>query len=308
MRTFFSKLLAFLFLYFIVDYGIGFLLSTVYADIEKGDIGRNNYITNNLTDKDILIFGSSRAIHHYDPDIIGDSLSMTCYNCGDDGMGIILNYARLQAILSRYTPKLIIYDIEPGFDIERNDNLRYLGKLKPYYPKYNLQPIFNSVSDREQYKMLSQLYRYNSQLFDILIQRLSSSTLTARDYKYAPLDKTMDYEPEPIPFSPYEVDSLKVKYLKSFIKECNKKGVTLFLTISPKYKNTTELDLNPIIGENNLNVRVISHYADSAFNFRKQLFVDQNHLNKNGAIIYSNCIASEIIKDLSMNYRTAERR
>ena len=39
---------------------------------------------------DVLIMGSSRAHHHYVPEIISDSLGLSCYNTGKDGNGIIL--------------------------------------------------------------------------------------------------------------------------------------------------------------------------------------------------------------------------
>ena len=39
-----------------------------------------------------------------------DSLHMTCYNCGNDGSGIVLSYGRLLMVKERKTPKIIIQD------------------------------------------------------------------------------------------------------------------------------------------------------------------------------------------------------
>ena len=69
----------------------------VVKNIEVGGRGRDNYICDKSVD-DILIFGSSRAVHHYNSSMIEDSLGMSCYNCGDDGNGIILSYGRLSMI------------------------------------------------------------------------------------------------------------------------------------------------------------------------------------------------------------------
>ena len=61
---------------------------------------------------DVVVFGASRAYRHYVPDIIEDSLKMSCYNTGNYGHTILYSYATLKVILKRYTPKLIILDVE----------------------------------------------------------------------------------------------------------------------------------------------------------------------------------------------------
>lgn len=69
----------------------------------------------------------------------------------------------------RYHPKLIIYDVEPAFDINvyRPDhgNRRYLNMLKPYYKHYGVAGIFKDISLEEWLKVHSGMIRYNSKLF-----------------------------------------------------------------------------------------------------------------------------------------------
>ncbi len=133
-----------------------------------GDNRRNNVICNEVND-DILIFGSSHALHHYNPIIITDSLGMSCYNCGQDGNGSILNYGIYQLIIQRYHPKVLIYDIMPSFDLlAGEDNHKYLGNLRPYYNRKGIPEIFESVDDTEKYKMRSQMYRYNAKFVQIV--------------------------------------------------------------------------------------------------------------------------------------------
>lgn len=296
MKLFFVKLLVFLTLFAAVDWLVGKSLQWINDGTIKGDIGRNNYIMNDLNNRDVLIFGSSRAIHHYSPQIIGDSLNMSCYNCGEDGMGIILSYSRLKAILSRYKPRVIIYDVEPAYDYELNDNEKYLGKLKPFYPKYGSDRTFDEVSPVEKYKMFSSMYRYNSQPIDLIIQRISSSPQTGEDYTYAPLKKTMNYEPAISPLHLGERDALKCKYLRSFMQDCNDNNIKLYVAISPRYKNTTEFkEIDSLCLA--MNVPILNHYTDSMFNSRKDYFADQAHLNEAGATAYSKIISREIKQD-----------
>lgn len=122
-----------------------FLFSRINKISDRGDTARNEYIANKVT-APVLIFGSSRAIHHYDPRIFKDSLEVDCYNCGQDGMGIVLFYGRYKMITQRYIPKLIIYDALAGFDIAENDNYGYLTWLKPYYQNAGIDSIFGKLN------------------------------------------------------------------------------------------------------------------------------------------------------------------
>ena len=82
--------------------------------------------------EDVILMGSSRASHHYVTQIITDSLGLICFNAGQDGNGIIMQYGRWKMISERYAPKVLIYDITPVFDLMENDNMTYIDHLKPF--------------------------------------------------------------------------------------------------------------------------------------------------------------------------------
>ena len=104
MKKFISKVGLFFLLIAIVDIVFGYTMGAITKRIDIGGAGRNNYICDKMTD-DVLIFGSSRAEHHYNAQMISDSLGVSCYNAGEGGCGIILAYGRLLMILERCTPK-----------------------------------------------------------------------------------------------------------------------------------------------------------------------------------------------------------
>lgn len=261
----------------------------------KGDYGRNNYICKE-TYQDILIFGSSRAIHHYNTGIISDKLGLSCYNCGEDGMGIICSYGRFSLIKQRYQPKIVIYDIEVAYDILKDDNTRYLGFLRPYYDEKGIDSIFDKVSHTERYKMMSYLYRYNSRWLDMLAQFRSKSNAYAKDYKYAPLKGIMNYEPSKYKFSSTEdCDSLKLYYLEKFILDCQTQKTKIVFVISPVYGEKENHLLEPFVDIcTKHNIPILDHFADIRFVNKKELFSDKMHLNETGATLFSEVIASEI--------------
>ena len=163
MKKFLFKILLLSIIIFVTDKSIGCIFKFLQHHSKGGDTGTMEYIANNMNE-DILIFGSSRAIHHYDPRIIADSLLESCYNCGRDGNGIIFSYGMYQLFKDRYTPKVIIYDIMDEYDLLKNDNEKYLDWLRYYYNKSEIDSIFITVNSNEKYKMISQMRRYNPKI------------------------------------------------------------------------------------------------------------------------------------------------
>ena len=161
MKKFLINIICFCILIFVVDRSVGFCLDYLRGNAKGGATKLLHYIANESTD-DVVIFGSSRANHHYVPQIIEDSLGMTCFNMGQDGNGIVLMYGRYQMLLERYNPKLIIYDV-CLFDYSANyDNLRYLDRLKNFYDRDCIRDEFMELAGwKEQIKMISKMYRNN---------------------------------------------------------------------------------------------------------------------------------------------------
>ena len=135
MKRFLLKVVLFFIMLAAVDAAIGFALRHMEQNAKGGFTFRDNFICDQM-ETDILISGSSRCIRHYNPQIIMDSLGLSCYNSGQMGNGIILNYGRLRMISERKKPSIVIYDLHPPFDLLRGeDNHRYLTWLKSHYER-----------------------------------------------------------------------------------------------------------------------------------------------------------------------------
>ena len=191
MKRFLLKVSIFFALIFIIDRVFGSVLSYMSEKTRGGYTEHFRYITNK-TNEDVLIFGSSRAVHHYNPEIITDSLGLSCYNCGQDGNGIILFYGWWKIISERYHPKYIIYDITNGYDLlVGEDNHKYLGWLKESYDNEEVKKIFADIDSTERYKMMSMLYRYNSKWHQIMADYLHP-VYEFKDKGYLPLKGNID--------------------------------------------------------------------------------------------------------------------
>ena len=252
---------------------------------------------------DIIIMGSSRAHHHYFPQIIEDSLGMSCYNAGHDGNGIILMYGIYQMIVNRYQPKLIIYDVETAFDLFEykpdNNCTRYLVAQKPYYNQPGIAQIFKDVAQEEYYKTYSGLCRYNSVSIPLAIDYATTRTIDTKGY--SPLSGEMTKEPEKKEKKEKteapKIDQLKLNYMRKFIIDVTEREIPLLVVVSPKYGAENSNVLQPIkeICET-YNVPFLDYYADSEFMMHKEWFKEPMHLNDEGARVFS-CIIVNNIKE-----------
>lgn len=298
MKKYLVKLASFCVFVIIIDFFIGLGFTYMRVHTKGGDTGLANYIHEELKDE-VLFFGSSRCFHHYDPNIISDSLEMSCYNCGMDGMGILYFYQRFKLITERYSPKLIVYDIHPKFDLLVNEpDNKYLGGMRAFYNHQSIRHVFEDVDSYEPYKMMSNAYRYNSKLLPYFSDMVAPSK--SSDKGYRPKDKVMKYEPSITSVeTPYNVDSLKIKYFELLIKECQEKGIQLVLATSPIYKGyrSSKYDIAMSLA-NKHNIPYLLHVNEETISRNKIYFYDSSHMNRKGATEYSKMIAHELKKIL----------
>lgn len=298
MKRFVIRLIVFLIIMFILDRGFGFTMAYLQNHAKGGYIGHHNYILNN-SNEDVLIFGSSRAIHHYNPQVLMDSIGMSCYNCGQDGNGIVLFYGWWQLMKNRHQPKMIIYDVNPSFDLLKGeDNSKYLGWLRSEYDNEDVKHIFNDIDDSEKYKMLSMMYRYNSKFLQVVTDYLHP-LFNISSNGYLPLKGKMDKmkikkankEDKPA----VEFDTLKLSYMDAFIKDTKERGIKLVFVASPIWYGKNDNQFIPI--ESLCIKHGIQFYNfsnDTVFMHCDKMFKDGNHLNAYGADIFTQFLCNQL--------------
>lgn len=294
-KTFFVKLLIFAILFVVADQlcGLGFR----YLNSTAGDkFAREEYIRHKM-DAEVVLLGSSRCAHHYVPRILQDSLGLTVYNCGQRGNGIIYEYGRLSTILKRYTPKILIVDFVQGYDIEVNDNNRYLDFLKCDYGKNAVvDSIFWNCDKFSKYKMLFQSYRYNSTICDLMLNILLKNRGRFDSYGFSALH---GFKKENVEFEyfdkHFEIDSLKLYYIKRLAMEKNN-GMDIIFTMSPSFAGEN-------IGFSNLIKSIADEYNIPFLNFNytegisgngEMYSNDGSHLNEEGAIQFTSILAGDL--------------
>ncbi len=289
---FVAKTLVLVVLVAVLDFGLGNVLRHYYFTQQSGLQYRTTYSLNSTTAQ-VLVFGSSRANHHYYPQEFETQLHQTYYNVGRDGSFIHYHYAVLQAVLKRYTPKVIILDITRNtFEYEPSHYDR-LSSLLPYYQSHpELRDIIALKSEYEQLKLQSNIYPYNSSLFTIAVGNTNFNKKRKEDIKgYVPLTKQWA---APLSIdtatTPYAMDSIKIKLYKAFITNCTTANVKLYVVCSPYFVQYNTPDCSITLAQQiaqQHNVPFFNYANDTTFTHHNNLFADPTHLNNDGAIIFS---------------------
>lgn len=293
-------------LVFVLDFLAGSGLEWMYDNQQRGNLHRIIYGLEESR-ADLMIFGSSSANHHFVPEIIGTGLQMTVYNQGRDSMEILYATAILYGILRRHSPKVVILNLTPS-ELSAVDNHDKLSVLLPYYRKHpEMRRIIGLRSRFEPVKMLSRVYPYNSTaltLFAGLVGKRSSRPQTG----YVPLFKTMHvpkkvwktFKEEPV------LDPYRVEALESFIVSCQKNNVALFVVFSPWLHARTDTTATIAMATrlcSRYGIPVYNHILDPEFLGRTDLFVDEGHLNHQGASKFSRIMVKRMGSHLEKSGR-----
>ena len=302
MKKFLINIAIFFAIIAIVDFSLGKAFYWLQSTKARGRTQTEYYICNELN-ADILVMGSSRASHHYLVQLITDSLGMTCFNGGQDGNGIVMQYGRWKMVSKHHLPKVIIYDIEPAFDLVVNDNSRYIDRLKPYTGDADVKEFVAGLYPLERYKVISQMYRYNYKFIEIASDCVRPSNANSgyqpnyNHIRQELINKERNFEKSTIG----RIDEVKMSCLSNLIDEAQSKGVQVVLVSSPYWKGYNDSDLSAIkmLAEEK-NVPFID-YADSEIRNNSDWFADTMHLNDEGACAFSKDLCSKLTSFLCKN-------
>jgi hypothetical protein len=281
----------------IFDKALGFVIMNMYFNETQGESSVTTCALES-TQANAIVFGSSRASHHYDTELLSKLTGMSFYNCGKDGIGIKYCDIVLQEVLKRYTPKMIILDLnvnELNWKSGKEGDDIIMSSLMPYISKH--EGIFLSLNEINKWEVLksriSLLYRFNSMPFSILQHHLKIGNKSINGY--LPLIGTTLIKKNPVFLndSIQKSDSVQRKHFINFIQLCNQKRIVLKAFISPIFGSakvgSTRNEMIQIL--NNQKIHFNDFSRDSDF-LDYTLFKDQNHLNIQGVRKYNKKISS----------------
>lgn len=267
--------------------------------------GDKDYYEFKKADEEILIFGSSRAYHNYNPIVFADSLHVPVRNCGYEGMGIVNMYAKYKTIIERNRPKLIIYDFFYVFDFYREgtgDLSKYISPLRRFSKNSSVNDVIVDIDSKDKLKMLSRLYCYNSKGISILTNFLTQNSGDNID-GYSPVNQTMNPDDAKKNAEIYDqVDSVKLRYLETFVNDVKSKGIPIVFCLSPYY---CKVDYSEYYNEIRLlcskwDVPLLDYTHNPSLINDYKYYYDASHLNAVGALEYSKLVVSDLKRHFNL--------
>ncbi|RZK36530.1 MAG: hypothetical protein EOO90_27165 [Pedobacter sp.] len=175
------SILLFVSLFFVGDRLIGYYLNHLYLEQKKGDFFETTYALKHVKE-DLVIFGSSRAVRHYDLSIFQDSLNLSAINVGKIGNTLLYSYAIFSQILTYHVPKVVVLDISP-IEFAKSERERGQKSMIDVLLKYQDMPVIERRIKQLDTKelLLSKIfwtYRFNSSMYTLMTNDKGSNKIS----------------------------------------------------------------------------------------------------------------------------------
>lgn len=296
-KKFVLKFILLIFVLGIGDYILGKTLKHYYFKIQSGSLYDVTYAIDSAK-AETLVFGSSHANHDYVPEIFENRLNTSFYDCGSDATGLVYEAALIKVVTQRHKPKRIIMDILPyEFSYDESDRL---SKLLPYHDNPIIYPYLLEKSPYEKFKLISKTYPFNSLVTSILIRNLRNTKKISGTKGYLALNGTISNGEEYMSLEKGDIIQNKVEIYRNVLNYLERLDIPTYIIISPLYSRIEPTQSEKIakdLCQKYQNIHFISYVNDTEYLGKYKIFYDYDHLNKEGAEVFSNELCSYIIKE-----------
>jgi len=289
-----------------------YFLQRGFENCEDDVVGKLNEIIKDTTYYDVVCFGSSRALAHFNPQVIHDKLNLSAYNAGVNGACIIDINLLIKAYLhNRRPPKLIVFHVD-DFTYETDR----LSELPRYFPFINNKEVYNSLKPyNETVNYVHSVNFLRIMYYNDLLKWISIKTLLgigARDeYKLVNgyrVNATQwnGLDEEGMNRRIEKINSLYVKteseaagepLFMEVLEICKKKNIRLLFSSSPIVHG----ELNKLYEHTKTKIEKMSSGYNVSYLWmhaeewdRKIYFYDYLHMNFNGANRYTEALAEKM--------------
>lgn len=274
-----------------------------------GDSGIWNEVFAGRVNSEVVVYGASRALAHFDARIMENALGTTVYNLGINGHNFWLQYLRHSMLLKHNTkPKVIVLEISTN-TLEKRKDLYDPDQFIPYM--LNQPDVEASISSYEGFSYLDfqvPLFRYYGKV-ELLI-RASIQFLSPSHFKP---DRVKGYEGKDLAWSGgWERTKLGIKKSKvvfdpessllfdSFLEECKELGIKVVFVSTPMFIHAQEYTINrsdvmTYFKEKSKKYGIhYLDYSDDPISSKSEYFYNATHMNKEGAELFTKRFVADL--------------
>lgn len=294
MKKFLISVVIFCAVFFIADKAF-ILVRNASAGLEADK--RLEQVVNGQINADVLIFGSSRGARNVIASQMTDSLGEKVFNLSYPGSDIEFHDYLLQQILKYdHHPKTVVLVVDGVYELTSNATITF--RYDRLYPLVKYEPIRNTLVEKGMKNRLLMdlfvLHQLNLNNF-LLYQKKFSQLDTVFSDGSMPVSAALKHKKftgqyEVINYTYDTAAELKNKQaaFRSFIDQCYNNHIKLILAFPPNFSAPSAeatARLGALAGGKAsmmLYDTTQKAYTDPAY------FYDNGHLNRSGAVIYTN--------------------
>lgn len=304
LLTVIKSLGLFLLIFFVADRSLAYYLDSVYNKQTRGDFFQTTYAVKNVKDE-ILIFGSSRAMHHYVSAILENELHRSTYNIGRNGKNILYSNALFDQILTYHHPEMVVLDVSPfefSWKAGEEGEDEMIFSLLPYLDQPSIKHSIQNVRKKDIFlSRVFKTYPYNSTVAQLLGYRYGFMSGIRNEKGYVALNgskvKTMQETNDSEENEIASPDSTLISAFVHFLTLAQQKQIQVYVVVSPTTRKHVKSSIPTI---HQLTKKFGFNFADFSqapeFN-NPALFYDNSHLNDIGAKMFTKLIAEKIKVD-----------
>jgi hypothetical protein len=305
------RIVAFVVLLGALGWGLDRMLTASMLHLSTGEFGVWNRIVQGSINADVVISGSSRALTHYDPRVLQPLLGRSVFNIGLNGSQTDMQLARLQTyLLHNRKPSLVIHNLDT-FSLQVTHGEVY--DPSQYVPYLDQAPLYEALarvdSDVWRWRQLP-LYGYATQdmrlnwvrgLLDWIAPPREDTHVagfTPRDWAWRDdFERFRARHPQGVHI---DVEPRGEQQLEALARVCREEGIRLVLAFSPEYAQMQAITTNRLDIVRRFealaqrNGALFLDFSDSALVADRRYFYNSQHLNAQGAALFSRELAQRL--------------
>jgi hypothetical protein len=305
----------------VVIFGLNAIVTSGLRRITTSQYGITNRIVAGKINAQIVITGSSRAVSHYDPRIIQTSTGRTAFNVGRNGSQTDMQLAVLKAYLE--------HNRKPDIVIHNLDAFSFVTTREVYAPAQYVPYLY----DEELYRPLRQINRdiWKSRympLYGYVVDDMNFSWMLGlkgfvgwsprEDFflGFNPRSKkwTEDFQrfaasnPDGVSWG---IEPAGIQLMEELIRLCEERGIQLIFVYSPEYAEMEKLTKNRAEVFDHFHELAARYhvpiwdYSDWKFAGDRDYFTNSQHLNAEGAAVFSEDVANRLQEYIAEQSGTA---
>jgi hypothetical protein len=280
---------------------------TTWNDLNEGKIN-----------SDIVIYGSSRAWKHLSPKIITQKTNISAYNLGIEGHNFWLQNLRHKILLKKNKkPKLIIFSVDI-FTLQKNKDLYNSEQFLPYMLWNNqIEETTISYNGFNRFDYIIPLIRYYGKYKEVVtavsvfLKPTNNKIKRVNGYQGQNKKWSDDFSKAKLKMNKYKIslDEKTVVLFEKFLKDMNEEGVKVVFVYTPEFIEGQKFiqgrkELISLYSKFSKQYNIPFYdFSKDAICYRKDFFYNSNHLNKEGAELFTRkfvdtLLQSKIMKEL----------